>query len=321
MSDFKPFKLKPAGKDYLWGGERLNTVYNKNIEMNPLAETWECSVHPDGESVIASGEFEGMSLAEFVKKNPACLGTHAAKTMGGVFPILVKLIDAEKDLSVQVHPDDEFALINEGGSLGKTEMWYVLDAKEDASLIYGFHRDVTREEVENAAKTGNLGKLLNRIPVKKGNVFFIPSGTVHAIGAGALIAEVQENSNITYRLYDYDRVGKDGKKRPLHIEKALKVADFKAAGAVTQPMRTLRFKKGMATELLCSCKYFKVERLLLTGESVIETKPNSFAVMLCTEGKGNLDGTSFDTADAVFIPADSAELKISGRAEILWISC
>ncbi len=321
MSDIKPFKLKPAGKDYLWGGERLNTVYNKNIDMTPLAETWECSVHPDGESIIASGEFAGISFAKFVKMHPDCLGSHAERTMGGTFPILLKLIDAEKDLSVQVHPDDRFACENEGGALGKTEMWYVLDAKDDASLIYGFHRDVTKEEVEKAAGTGNLGKLLNRIPVKKGNVFFIPAGTVHAIGAGALIAEVQENSNITYRLYDYDRVDKNGKKRPLHLEKALEVLDFKAAGAVDQPMRTLRFKKGMATELLCSCKYFKVERLLLTGEAVIETKPNSFAVMLCTEGSGELMDLSFKALDAIFIPADLKGIKLNGKAEVLWISC
>ncbi len=278
-------------------------------------------MHPDGDSIIASGRFEGMSLKSFFERHPECLGSHALKTMNGAFPILVKLIDAKENLSVQVHPDDVFAMENEGGSLGKTEMWYVLDAKEGASLIYGFHRDVTAEEVEKAAKSGKLSKLLNRIPIEKGNVFFIPAGTVHAIGAGALIAEVQENSNITYRLYDYDRIDKDGKKRPLHIEKALKVASFKAAGVVKQPMRTLKFKRGMASELLCSCKYFKVERVLLTGETVIDTEPNSFAVMLCTEGNGQLEDICFGAAETLFIPADLAGIKLKGRAEILLISC
>ena len=233
----KPFLLKPAGKDYLWGGDRLNYDFKKNIDMSPLAETWECSTHPDGMSIVASGEFCGQSLSDVLKAHPEFSGTHPHTK--DELPILIKFIDAKKDLSVQVHPNDDYARKYENGQLGKTEMWYVLDASPHARLVYGLNHRTSKNTIRQAIEKGQLEKYLQKVPIQKDDVFYIEAGTVHAIGAGALIAEIQENSNLTYRLYDYDRVGKDGKKRPLHVEKALEVADLNGNAEPKQPMRAV----------------------------------------------------------------------------------
>lgn len=223
----KPMLLRPSGKDYLWGGRRLNDEFEKNIDMDPLAETWECSTHPDGASYVAEGEYAGQELAEVLRLHPEYLGErHRGEDS---LPILIKFIDAKRDLSVQVHPTDEYAQEHEGGQLGKTEMWYVLDAGKDASLIYGLNQTCTKEEMRSAIANGTVTKYLQKVPIHKNDVFFIKPGTIHAIGAGALVAEIQESSNLTYRLYDYDRVDKNGKKRELHIEKALEVADLNSS--------------------------------------------------------------------------------------------
>ena len=327
---YKPFLLKPAGKDYLWGGSRLNDDFSKEIDLDPLAETWECSTHPDGPSIAASGIHAGKMLSEVLKEHPEYVGTHP-KVVDGQIPILVKLIDARKDLSVQVHPDDAYAYRNENGQLGKTEMWYVLDAARNTSLIYGFYRDMAKEVVKKKLKDGTIEKYLQKVPVSKDDVFFIEAGQVHGIGAGALIAEIQENSNLTYRLYDYDRTDKYGNKRELHIDKALDVANLKASSAPRQPMRVLKYKKGCASELLCRCKYFQVERQLINTERnrglcELSTGSNSFQVLLCTEGCGVLfepDGEfiNFFRGDCIFVPADSVSLRLHGKAQMLKISC
>ena len=323
----KPFLLRPSAKDYLWGGSRLNDDFNLNIDIEPFAEAWMCSTHPDGPAFI---EGEGRTLSEVLSDHPEYLGSHPLEITGGKaeLPILIKLIDAAKDLSVQVHPDDEYALRVEG-ELGKTEMWYVLDAKQEASLVYGFNRDLSRDEVRSLAESGTIEKYLNHVPVKKNDIFMINSGTVHAIGAGALIAEIQENSNITYRLYDYNRIGKDGKKRQLHIEKALEVANLKNSAVPRQPMRVLKYKSGGATELLARCKYFQVERLLLNTEVYrklfdFQTQGNSFHALLIVDGCGSISGEgfmmNFFKGDCIFIPADSIPLKLHGRSQILDVS-
>lgn len=194
---FKPFLLKPVGKDYIWGGNRLNDDFSKNINMEPLAETWECSTHPDGPSVVAGGEFKGILLSQVLREYPEFLGTHPQ--IQGELPILIKLIDAKKDLSVQVHPNDDYAYKYENGQLGKTEMWYILDASRDAKLIYGLYHDVTKDEMKDSIEQGTVEKYLQKIPVQKDDLFYIKAGTIHAIGAGVLIAEIQENSNLTDR--------------------------------------------------------------------------------------------------------------------------
>ena len=214
-------KLIPACKDYLWGGHRLVDEYNKEYDGDILAETWELSCHPDGPSRIANGRYAGRTLAEYIEaEGKGVLGTHCRRFRD--FPILIKFIDAKQDLSVQVHPDNRYALKNEG-QYGKTEMWYVVDAGEEATLYYGFKEEISKEEFAERIQNDTVLDVLNKVPVQKGDVLFIESGTIHAIGADILIAEIQQNSNVTYRVYDYGRVGKDGKKRDLHIEKALAV--------------------------------------------------------------------------------------------------
>ena len=322
-----PFLLKPAAKDYLWGGSRLNDDFNFEIDIDPFAEAWVCSSHPDGSSCLTSGEDLGDVLRDF----PEMLGTHVLQITEGKaeLPILIKLIDAKRDLSVQVHPDDKYALKHEN-SLGKTEMWYVLDAKGNANLVYGFNQDMTEEKVRNALVRGRITSYLNYVPIHKNDLFYIEAGTVHAISAGALIAEIQESSNVTYRLYDYDRVDKNGQKRPLHIDKALEVANLKSSATPRQPMRVLRYRNGCANELLTRCKYFQVERMLLNTEVqrelvVYRTESNSFHALLIVDGCGSItwsDGAlNFFKGDCIFVPAKSTLLKLHGRAQILDVSC
>lgn len=324
-----PFLLKPVGKDYLWGGTRLNDDFSKNIDLMPLAETWECSTHPDGLSVVASGEYEGRTLRDVLMENPAYVGEkHAEKN--GEIPILIKFIDAKSNLSVQVHPDDAYAREHENGSLGKSEMWYVLDAQKGAEIVYGFRRDMDRETLLDSLKQGTVEKYLQKVPIRKDDMFYIPAGQVHAIGAGALIAEIQENSNLTYRLYDYNRLDKDGRPRPLHVEKAVETADLRAGAEPRQPIRVLKFKRGYATELLCRCKYFQVERMLLNTErwregAAFRTEADSFQVLLCTEGVGTLageaEGLQFIKGDCIFVPAGSVPLRLHGKAQLLVVGC
>lgn len=325
----RPFLLSPAGKDYLWGGRRLKDDYSKSLDITPLAETWECSTHPDGVSTVASGKLKGMALKEALRAHPEYLGKY--RNPDGELPVLVKLIDARQDLSVQVHPDDEYAARNENGARGKTEMWYVLDAAKGAKLIYGLHHSVNRAAFRASLTDGTVGKYLRRMDVRKGDVFCIIPGQVHAVGAGVLLVEVQENSNITYRLYDYDRLDKNGRPRELHLDKGLDVANLEANVEPRQPMRVLRYARGCASELLFRCKYFQVERQLLNTERVramadVPIREDSFQILLCTEGCGALlttcgDAIHYFRGDCVFVPADSVPIKLHGKAEFLRIGC
>lgn len=332
----KPFLLKAVGKDYLWGGNRLNDDFSKNIDIQPLAESWECSTHPSGLSLVNSGRYTGEILRDVLKNNPEFLGKHPRETMkaNGLeefnLPILIKLIDAKSNLSIQVHPNDNYAKEHENGQLGKTEMWYVLDATKDAQLIYGLRQDMTKEEVQTALTQGTFEECLNRVHIQKNDVFMIPAGTIHAICAGALVAEIQENSDLTYRLYDYDRIDKNGKKRKLHIEKALDVSNLNVVGKPSQPMRVLNFRPGIAQELLCRCKYFQVERLLLNTERIrklssVHADSMSFVVLLCVGGCGMFEFDDeklpFFKGDCLFIPADSVEVRLHGKAEFLKVNC
>ena len=322
-----PFLLSPVGKDYIWGGNRLNTVLHKNIDLNPLAETWECSTHPDGMSIAASRDFRGKALGDILNEHPELLGTKAAGAKD--IPILVKFIDAHKDLSVQVHPSDEYARENENGQNGKSEMWYVLEAEPGSKLVYGFVHDMTREGARKSIEDGTITKYLQRVDIHTGEVFFVPAGQVHAICAGALIAEIQQNSNLTYRMYDYDRVDASGKKRALHVEKALDVAYLKSSAEPRQPMRVLRYWPGCASELLCRCKYFQVERLLVNTQcnttAFYHAQEGTFQVLLCTQGNGALYTEDFclqlKMGDCVFVPASDYTMNLRGHAELLNIIC
>lgn len=324
----KPFLLRPAGKDYLWGGSRLIDEYGKEGALKPLAETWECSTHPDGTSIVASGERKGRLLSEVLKEHPEYLGIHSEAGMGaqGELPILIKFIDAGNDLSIQVHPDDEYAKERENGQLGKTEMWYVLDAGKDTKLVYGLYHDMDKETLRQSIQEGTVEKYLQKVKIQKGDVYYIEPGIIHAIGAGALIVEVQESSNLTYRLYDYERKDKNGKRRSLQIEKALEVAVLKSSTKPAQPMRVLRYRQGFAKELLCRCKYFEVHRIVMNTERFRQmvsywTDGMSFRVLLCVEGCGSLlmegEYICFFKGDCIFFPADSVRVRLHGKAEFL----
>ena len=312
MSNLSPVKLTPAFKDYLWGGVRLKSEFNKNCDLDRVAESWELSAHKDGQSIVADGACQGMTLNEYIATlGKEALGTASAKY--DYFPLLIKLIDAKGDLSVQVHPSDAYALEHEG-EYGKTEMWYVLDCDEGAALYYGFTRDITREEYENAIKDGKLTDILNRVDVKRGDVFFIPAGTVHAIGAGILICEIQQNSNTTYRVYDYNRRDKDGNLRPLHVAKALEVSNL-------QKSPDLPVTPEGADILLAECEYFEVRRLRVDSTTTVTADETSFVSLMVTDGEGILtfaDGEiAFRKGDSLFIPAQNATFTVSGTCELI----
>lgn len=317
-------KLQPVGKDYLWGGTRLREEYGKKIDFTPLAETWECSVHPDGPSVIANGAFKGRTLRDVLGEHPEYLGS---KVSNGELPVLIKFIDAKKDLSVQVHPNDEYAKIKEHQD-GKTEMWYVLDAEEGAGIIYGFQHKVTPEILRNAVWTGVLDRHLQRVEVHKGDVYYVPAGTVHAIGAGVIVAEIQESSNVTYRVYDYDRVDKNGKKRELHFDKAVQVMNMGIAPDVKQIPRMVRYYPGCSRELLCRCKYFEVEKVQVTKGFSFSVLDGSFQVIMCLDGCGQVEtmnseqkAVRFCKGETMFLPAGIGKCLVVGEVSLLKIRC
>ena len=325
----EPFLLKPAGIEKLWGGSRLNDDFSKKIDIENIAESWECSTHPDGESVAASGPFKDKTLSEIISNNPELLGKKLEKLKD--LPILVKLIDAQQNLSIQVHPDDEQAKKLENARNGKMEFWYVLDAYKDSKLVYGLNHNLTKKQLLDSISDQSIDKYLQTIPVKKNDIFFIKPGTIHAIGAGVLMAEIQQNSNITYRLYDYNRIDRNGHQRELHLDKALEVADLRHSNIPKQPMRVLKYSKGCASELLCRCQYFQVERLLINTERtriLYETASTdqSFEIFLCINGCGVFyyepnHVIMFFKGDTLFVPANSVSFKIHGKAEFLKVSC
>jgi mannose-6-phosphate isomerase len=316
----EPMLLKPVGKDNLWGGRRLKTEFYKNIPTDPLAETWECSAHPDGPSTIVNGEFAGRTLDEVLKFHPEFLGTKVNPQYG--LPILIKFIDAEKHLSIQVHPEDTFARKHEN-DFGKTEMWYVLDATEDAFLIHGFAHDVNESMLRKSVEDGDLDKHLNKVKVHKGDVFFTPAGTIHGIGAGCLIAEIQESSNITYRVYDYNRIDKNGQKRELHFDKAVQVLKMKAVEPYKQKSRLVHYYPGCSRELLCRCKYFETVHITVTKGVAFTVRDSSFQALLCLNGDGGLETGEyqkplrFKKGDCIFIPAGLGRCFVIGECELL----
>jgi len=298
-------KLKPALKDYLWGGTRLKTEYKMESDLEKVAEAWVLSTHKDGEGIVLNGELAGKTLTEAVELfGKDCLGENGKKF--SYFPILIKLIDAKDDLSVQVHPDDEYALRVEG-EYGKTEMWYIVDCEEGASLYYGFKEEITKDEFRAKIADNTITDVLNKVPVKKGDVFFIPSGTIHAIGSGILIAEIQQNSNTTYRVSDYGRLGADGKPRPLHIDKAVEVT------SLTPPPVQTNLPKGTLAE----CEYFKVRLFSTDDEKQIEVDSLSFTSLLCLDGEVNFNGVTLVKGDCAFIPANSGKITFSGSATLI----
>ena len=305
-------KLKPSFKDYLWGGHRLVDDYQKEYDGEILAESWELSCHPDGPSYITNGEHAGKTLREFIEtEGKEVLGTNCERFED--FPILAKFIDARDSLSIQVHPDDAYALKYEG-QYGKTEMWYVMDCEPGAYLYYGFNREVSAEEFAERIEKETLEEVLNKVEVHKGDVLFIEARTLHAICKGILIAEIQQNSNLTYRIYDYGRVGADGKKRELHVEKALKVTD-----------RFPVVKNTDAYPHVADCEYFTVDKLYLDGTLMGSVKgtvdKSSFVSILFMEGEGQIscggEVLPYRKGDSFLLTADSGDYEVYGSCEAL----
>lgn len=315
-SDFmKPLKLEPAIKDYIWGGTRLSKEFDMVSFLDRQAEAWVLSCHPDGENMIKNGAFASGTLSDVLQnEGRAYIGTHAERFSS--FPVLIKLIDAHDNLSLQVHPDDAYAREHENQS-GKTEMWYVIDCEKGAKLIYGLKENVTREDFEKAIEENTVLSLCNEIEVKKGDVFFITAGTLHAIGKGILLAEVQQSSNVTYRVYDYGRL-QNGNPRELHVKKALDVLNL----SKTEPKKSYAPEKGEnGRTLLSSCDIFTVSRLDVEESMKVTADESSFVSLVALEGNGVLchkdSVLTFYKGESIFLPAGLGEVEILGNVTAL----
>ena len=295
-----PLKLKYYPKTALWGGSTLKNGWNKPCDFEKLAETWELTVRPDAVNTILNGEYAGEGLDKHVAD--------------GKFPLLIKFIDAEDKLSVQVHPDDKFDAEFEN-DVGKTEMWYIADAKEDAEIIYGI-----KDGVSDLKCDSGIEAQVKSVRVKKGDSFFIPSGMLHAIGKGCLIAEIQQNSDLTYRVYDYERRDAQGNLRELHTKKALKVIRPFSDKEVDAIRYSESDKIGVG-ECLASCKYFNVNRITLDGKGEKLNTNGVFHSLLCVEGEGEIicsgKSYSFTKGDSYYIPAELGEYEIIGNTTVL----
>lgn len=315
-------KLAPAYKDYLWGGTRIRDELGKDMDKKSgkdiLAESWELSAHADGVCKVASGSHAGMYFNDYLEAiGKEALGWKCQHY--DRFPILIKFIDAANPLSVQIHPDDEYALKNEG-EYGKNEMWYVMDCDEDAYLYYGTKGTVSKEEIRRRIQDNTILDVLNKVPVKKGDVFYVKAGTIHAIGGGILICEIQQSSNCTYRMYDYDRRDKFGNPRPLHIDKAIDVIK-------TESMEDLNHRvietdaAGNEKTMLVQCKYFECNKYNVQKELQIPIDETSFQSVMVMEGMGTIsDGEQsmeFKRGDSFFIPAFKNIITITGQCEII----
>ena len=315
-----PLVLKPPVKDYLWGGTRLKTEFGLESDADIAAEGWMLSCHKDGSNTVLNGEFSGKSLPDTlaVWSNDA-LGARAAAFP--YFPILIKLIDAKQKLSVQVHPSDEYALAHEG-EFGKTEMWYVVDCQEGAELLYGLSKNISKEEFKERMSNNTLTDVCNSVPVHKGDVFFIDAGTLHAIGEGILIAEVQQNSNTTYRISDYGRLGTDGKPRELHIDKALDVTKTEVPSMPYGQIGRVTTTGANTVRELASCRFFTAKVLELREEySIFETE--TFVSLVVLDGVVSLsfgkETLTVKKGESVFVPANLA-VTLNGTASVLMSS-
>ncbi|MBQ9782928.1 MAG: class I mannose-6-phosphate isomerase [Clostridia bacterium] len=313
-----PLKVSYTAKSAIWGGQVLARDWHKQGEGENIAETWELSVRPKEMATVLNGEAEGMTLEAYIE---ACGADCVSPTyqIGDRFPLLVKLIDASDRLSVQVHPDDAYASQVEHDS-GKTEMWYIVAAEPGASIVYGLRDGVSREDFARAVEERRLDEVMNTCPVLAGESYFIPAGMVHAIGAGILIAEIQQNSDLTYRVYDYDRRQADGSLRPLHTEKALEVI----RPYTQEQIDEIAFARGRGkgkTELLANSRYFQVEKREIRGGVSDEQGRGSFASLLCLKGEGELifEGERFPIGkgDSYFLPAGMGKYRLKGTMTLI----
>lgn len=313
----EPIVLQGICKDYLWGGNRLREEFGKESKADKIAESWELACHKDGSSIVMSGNNAGLDLKAILEKyGTGFLGTNCEGC--STVPVMIKLIDAKQDLSIQVHPDDEYAMRVEGEP-GKTEMWYIVDALPGAALYYGLQRDVSKEEFAQRIADQTLTEILNRVEVKPGELYFIPAGTLHAIGAGILLAEIQQNSNTTYRVYDYGRRGADGKLRELHVEKALDVTNLFPTPMAEQqlPVRL----HGGSERLLGDCAYFTSVLVQVEKTVAFCVSAKSFQHLLVLEGEGELltkvGNYPLKKGSSILLPANLGRCSVTGCCQYI----
>lgn len=311
---YAPMKMQPCYKEYLWGGRRLKHEFGKADAPENTAESWELASRPDGESRTP----DGRTIAELGRSDHD--GFWGSDCQSGKFPLLVKLIDAQKALSIQVHPSDGTAL-TERGEQGKAEMWYIVECRPQAFIYYGFSKRVEKQEVLERARDGSICQVMNRVPVAKGDVFYIQPGTIHAIGAGIILAEIQQNSNTTLRVYDYKRLRTDGTPRPLHLERAVQVMDY--TPVIPQECRAnsgVSFPAFTMAEMF-TCRSFRAYRIDVRESVTLLCDGRSFQHVLCVEGSGRIRTGSgiypFGRGDSFFMPAALGKYEIRGKCRVL----
>jgi mannose-6-phosphate isomerase len=313
-----PLQFQPILKERIWGGEKLKTVLNKPITSKITGESWEISTVEGDVSLVANGELKGKSLSDIIDDMPeAILGAKVYQQFGKQFPLLFKYLDAREDLSIQVHPNDELAK-KRHNSFGKTEMWYIIQADENASIIVGFKEKSNASDYLEHLKNKSLLDILDKVKVKSGDVFFLETGTVHAIGAGLVVAEIQQTSDITYRIYDFDRKDANGKERELHIDLALKAINYNKVDT---------FKKYNTrtneSNTVVDCRYFTTNLIPLEGKITVKNNGDSFKVYMCVDGAFDLEANncnySYKKGDTLLLPAALEEFKLDGKASILEI--
>lgn len=319
-----PLTFIPILKSMIWGGDKLLQYKGIDTEQKNIGESWELSGVPENESVVSNGELAGRTITELIKEyGPELLGRHVYETCGEKFPLLIKFIDARDDLSIQVHPDDAMAQAVHGQPFGKTEMWYVVSADKDAHLMSGLSSEITPEEYVSRVENNTITDVLCDYKVAAGDVFFLPAGRIHSIGRGCFIAEIQQTSDLTYRIYDFGRLGLDGKPRELHTELAKDAIDY----SVSEDYRTAYTPVLNEDTSLVECEYFKTHLLNLTEQLSVEVKSkDSFMIVICLEGKGELKDTegnilSLKQGNTVLVPASVDKVKFVPAVSMKLLTC
>ncbi len=309
-------KMKPCYKDYIWGGDMLGRVFDKNSGFDVTAESWELSAHEGGQSVIDNGCLKGMSFGEYIAREPGAAGTRC----GGRFPVLIKFLDVHTALSVQVHPSDETANA-ENGEQGKAEVWYIVDAQPGASVYYGLNSRLTKERFAEAVGNGTVCEYLKREDAEPGQIWSVTPGVLHSASGGVLVAEVQQSSNTTFRAYDFDRVDAHGNKRELHLSRVLDVMEYEPVKSEEKRENACFCTAGYAFENLFGCRYFKLDRITLHGSMELFCDGGSFHSLLVISGSGGIvkDGKRFDfkAGDSWFMPAGIGAYETDGEAVCL----
>ena len=314
-------KLRGSHKDYLWGGTKLMDEYNQHSDSDIMAESWVVSTHKDGPSFIENTDINEATLKEYIENNPMSLGSNNQEY--AQLPVLVKLIDSNQPLSVQVHPDDAYAQKHENDN-GKNEMWVILEAKENAQLVVGLNKVLSAQQLEQSIRDNTLEQHLNYVPVKQGDVVYIPAGTIHAIGAGITICEIQQSSNVTYRLYDYNRKDNNGSTRELHIDKGVYVSNLDPYPSVLQNGYDESITDDCRFKTLVSNKYFITKQYDINNRCTIEHSLHSFLAVVVIDGDVSISYNDYSVkgikGDSFFIGAGIHPITIKGNAKLITVS-